>query len=309
MILGIVGALALALGIGLVLVVGGKKSPPVVEAAEDRDEEEQQDEADKKKPTPTTTPIKGVPPQAPPARDSITWINIPGGVFMMGSHRGTDDEQPVHQVSVSAFQMIKSEVTVAQYRRCFNAGRCGKPRQDEDCNWGVAGRDNHPVNCVTYKHAKTFCRWSGGHLPSEAQWEYAARSGRSDWRYPWGNETPSCARAVMGHPRTCSAADPCGCGRNGTWPVCSKVAGNTTHGLCDMAGNVFEWLADCWMGSYHGAPADGSAWQQEPCRRRFMRGGGWGARADSLRAAYRYPYPPARKYQKNYGFRCARPRR
>ena len=261
---------------------------------------------------------KPVQRKKPPPRTS-PYVVIKGGSFMMGSNMESD-EKPIHRVSIRTFEMTRTEVTTAQYRRCVGAGACRAAEwaeEDADRNL-TTGTDGHyegfcdasqPVVGVTHRDARKFCRWAGGWLPSEAQWEYAARSGPGGRRFPWGNETPSCARAVMGHPRTCSAADPCGCGRNGTWPVCSKVAGNTTHGLCDMAGNVFEWLADCWMGSYHGAPADGSAWQQEPCRRRFMRGGGWGARADSLRAAYRYPYPPARKYQKNYGFRCARPRR
>ena len=322
--IGVVSVLGMALVIGLVLMGGDDKEPATPRTVETKDEEsdDEDDEDDEGDSTPAvssgskqgaakTGGSSGQPETTPPpvkqAVTQITWVSIPRGRFMMGSTESTEDELPVHQVNMPAFQMSKSEVTVAQYRKCVERGRCRKPRQGPICNYDVPGRDNHPVNCVSWKHSKKFCSWAGGDLPSEAQWEYAARSGSRNWRFPWGNQMPTCDYAVLGHPRgPCLESDPCGCGKNSTWPVCSKPKGNTVHGLCDMGGNLFEWLADCWSPSYHGAPTNGSTWDQVDCNRRFMRGGSWGARAKNLRAAFRYPYPPARKYQEFYGFRCAR---
>ena len=209
-------------------------------------------------------------------------MTIPGGSFMMGSNSGSNDEKPVHRVTVGTFRMSKTEVTVAQYRACVDAGRCTKPNTGTYCNWGKAGRGAHPVNCVDWKQSRTFCGWAGGRLPSEAEWEYAARSGGKSWKYPWGNTAATCSRAVMDHGGN-------GCGKQRTWPVCSKTAGNTVHGLCDMAGNVWEWVEDCWHANYEGAPADGSAWLGcDPAQDQVsLRGGSWTDAAALMPAARR----------------------
>jgi formylglycine-generating enzyme required for sulfatase activity len=185
----------------------------------------------------------------------------------MGTNSGFSNEKPVHRVRIKTFWMAKSEVTVAQYRRCVRAGRCSKPRTGKHCNWGKGGRGQHPVNCVDWKQARSFSRWAGGRLPSEAQWEYAARSGGKSWKYPWGNAKASCARAVM------PGSGGWGCGKKRTWPVCSKPRGNSRQGLCDLAGNVCEWVRDRWHGSYQGAPTDGSAWVSGSSSLRVLRGG------------------------------------
>jgi formylglycine-generating enzyme required for sulfatase activity len=207
----------------------------------------------------------------------------------MGSNEGDNDEKPVHRAAVRAFEMARTEVTVAQYRACVQAGECTAPATGGWCNWGVSGRDDHPVNCVDWNQAQGFVRWLGGgaRLPTEAEWEYAARSGGKAWTYPWGNEQATCEYAVMGHQRACTESDPCGCGRNSTWPVCSKSKGNTTQGLCDMAGNVREWVQDWYHDSYSGAPSDGRAWESPTGSFRVTRGGSWGFDARFVRAAYR----------------------
>ncbi len=229
------------------------------------------------------------------SRTGITWVQIKGGAFQMGSTSGDSDELPVHRVHVPTFWMARTEVTVDQYARCVRAGSCsrpgpgtyrnwGKPGRGSHaacgnllvvdlryCNWGKPGRGSHPVNCVSWGQAQAYARWAGGRLPSEAEWEYAARSRGKPWRYPWGNATASCARAIMaigwepGEP---------GCGRRRTWPVCSKPRGNTKQGLCDMAGNVWEWVEDTYHSSYQGAPTDGSAWVGGGSYR-VLRGGTW----------------------------------
>ena len=151
--------------------------------------------------------------------------------------------------------MSKTHVTVAQYAECVIKGACAEPGNDDFfCNWGEADRQLHPVNCVDWNQAKQYAKFKGARLPSESEWEYAATSGGRDQKYPLGNEEPTCGKAVM-------YGGGYGCAINNTMPVCSKPAGNTAQGLCDMAGNVFQWVQDTYRNSYKGAPVDGSAFK------------------------------------------------
>lgn len=218
----------------------------------------------------------------------IKWIKIPGGTFQMGSRSGDKDELPVHRVKIKTFWMAKTEVTVSQYRKCVHASRCSKPKTGKHCNWSKRGRANHPINCVVWKQARVFSRWVGGRLSSEAEWEYAARSGGKDWKYPWGNDAASCARAVM----NVRNSDPFdqrgdGCDKYRTWVVCSKSRGNSRHGLCDLAGNVWEWVEDRWHRNYNRAPTDGSAWISGSSSYKVVRGGSWYNSAQYVRGASR----------------------
>ncbi len=229
----------------------------------------------------------------------VTWISIPGGTFDMGSNDGYTFEQPVHSVTAPTFEMTKTQVTVEQYAECVTAGTCTAPLTDSDCNWEDPDYEDHPVNCINWHQAKEFCEWAGGRLPSEAEWEYAARSGGQDITYPWGNETATCDYAVMWDGVN-------GCGTNRTWPVCSKPAGNTDQGLCDMAGNVWEWVEDDWHDSYNGAPDDGSAWVDEPrSSMRGLRGGSFINQPNDVRAPMRTVSDPS-EYYPFVGVRCAR---
>ena len=229
------------------------------------------------------------------ASGGLDWVRIGGGAFRMGTNVNKR-EKPVRRVRVGTFQMSRSEVTVGQYGACVKAGQCTAPRAGRSCNWKKAGREQHPVNCVDWGQASAFAKWAGGRLPSEAEWEYAARSGGKARKYPWGNEEASCARVVMkGGGR--------GCGPESTWPVCSKAKGHTEQGLCDMAGNVWEWVAD-WYGPYGEAPTDGSA-RTRAAQGRVNRGGGWNDTAGFLRAALRDGDLPG-FLNGNLGFRVAK---
>ena len=240
-----------------------------------------------------TAPVEAAPAAAP-----IEWITLPAGTFKMGSTKGDPNEKPVRQVSVSGFALSKTEVTVGQYRACVEAGACTAPDTEGSCNWSQSGRDEHPINCVDWEQASAFAKWAGGRLPSEAEWEYAARSGGKDQTYGWGNAKADCGRAVMDD----GSGNGCGKG-NTTWPVCSKPAGNTAQGLCDMAGNVWEWVED-WYGPYGEAPSDGSA-RTQAAQGRVGRGGCWFNFASLLRAAFRDWGDPGLRGDR-LGFRVAR---
>jgi formylglycine-generating enzyme required for sulfatase activity len=206
----------------------------------------------------------------------------------MGSNDGDADEKPVHQVSVKSFEMARTEVTVAQYRKCMEAEVCTRPHwEDKTCSiWNGTGwsfdvlpesfrGDDQPIVCVDHEQENTYAKWVGGRLPTEAEWEYAARSAGKDDTYPWGNAKATCKRAVF-------SEDGDGCGHNSTWPVCSKDEGNTEQGLCDMAGNVWEDTQDMYQDSYEDTPVKYSTSARNVCR-----GGSWYNFSSSLRATGR----------------------
>ncbi len=199
----------------------------------------------------------------PEAGKEVEWVALSSGSFQMGAGAHTRvevdvDEGPAHPVAVRPFFIAKTEVTVAQYLACVKAGACTKPGCEQACA-------DHPVVCVNWDQANAFSRWVGGRLPTEAEWEFAARGGGRDVEFPWGDEPTTCARAVISDPA---------CPRS-TWtlPVCSKTPGNTPQGLCDMAGNVWEWTQDGYHGTYQGAPSDGKAWENPASADRVIRGG------------------------------------
>jgi len=196
----------------------------------------------------------------------LEWVTIPGGSFLLGSDENPN-EKPRHRVTVKSFQIAKTEVTNEQYRKCVDAGRCTKG------DFEPLG-DDYPVTGVDWAQAKNFAEWAGGRLPSEAEWEYAARGGGLDRGYPWGDDEATCATAVID-----------GCGGQAA-PVCSKPAGNSVQGLCDMAGNVWEWTQDWYHNSYEVAPSDGSAWEDRGTLR-VRRGGGADRPTAQARSGFR----------------------
>jgi formylglycine-generating enzyme required for sulfatase activity len=236
----------------------------------------------------------------------LEWVPIAGGTFMMGSEDGESDEMPVHEVTVPDFEILKTEVTVAQFKPCNEETACSGDdwlhftlnAEDESCSYGLSDRDDHPMNCIDWHGAVEYCEWAGGRLPTEAEWEYAARSGGLERIYPWGDEDPSCVYAII-------AENGGGCGLESTAPVCSRASGNTIHGLCDMVGNVREWVADDYHPDYNGAPADGSAWVTD-ADERVLRGASWQEGTyERIRIAYRIGSDPENEFSA-FGLRCAR---
>lgn len=226
-------------------------------------------------------------------------ISISASAFLMGDG-GNVLASPVHEVVVPTFWIDQHEVTVSAYADCVSQSVCSAPGIAEDCNWQVPDRDNHPINCVSWDAAAAYCEWVGGRLCSEAEWEKAAR-GLNPWNYPWGNEEATCARAVMKDSQGVN-----GCGQNTTWSVGSKPTGASLDLVYDLAGNVNEWVEDCWHGSYQNAPADGSAWIENcEAERRLSRGGAFNSGASSLQSFYRIHRAPD-VLLSSQGFRCCR---
>lgn len=233
--------------------------------------------------------VQAAAARAASAAAALEWKDIPAGSFIMGAP--LPGEGPEHPVRIAAFQLARSPVTNAQYRACVEAGACSPAHAaDGKCHiyatsvWdrGPLPKaylgDDQPVVCVTWDQARAFSEWAGGRLPSEAEWEYAARGG-GRYRYPWGDEKPSSSRAK------CSR-------RVGAQRVCARPKGDSPHGVCDLAGNVWEWTADWYHRSYDGAPADGSAWLEPATSHRVRRGGCLETMDDRLRATHRFNFGP-----------------
>ena len=236
----------------------------------------------------------------------LDWIDIAGGSFEMGNPDASSNdpyeqnyletEVPVHEVTVPDFKMLKSEVTVEQYKACVDAGICTEPAIGEFATWNTEGMEEHPVNYVSWYQAVEFCDWVEGRLPTEMEWEYAARNKGADL-YPWGDAAATCEYAVM-------KEDVSGCGTAETWPVCSKAEGNTEDGLCDMIGNLFEWTLDWYQPNYEGAPVDGSAWVVPRGKTRVMRGGALSYNSFWQRATARGDHGGPSYQVYTLGFRC-----
>ena len=260
-------------------------------------------------PAPTPTPQRTyTPPPAPPVQPlppvgssgcPSGMAGIEGGAFMMGSDSGDSDEKPVHRAELDGFCMDVTEVTVDAFAQCVRAGSCSTPDTSARCNWGVSGRGKHPINCVDWNQANGYCRWASKTLPTEAQWEYAARGGSQGLLYPWGGDAPGRRACWDGEGSDLGKGN-----RQSTCEVGTYPAG--AFGLRDMAGNVYEWVQD-WYGDYpssvsknHAGPSSGTD--------RVRRGGSWFNNDPSLlRAAYRSILAPGRRND-SLGFRCVRPR-
>lgn len=209
--------------------------------------------------------------------EMLDFVPMAGGTYQMGFEDAP--EERVHLVTVPDFEIMRTEVTVAQFKVCVDAGVCQAPTQNGTY---VQNLETHPVNFVTWDDAKLFADFVGARLPSEAEWEYAARGGGQNITFAWGNEEPDCDRANYAYD---GAFDSC---VGTTTPVCTYPTGNTAQGLCDMTGNVHEWLEDDYHNNYIGMPTDGSARIDEPrATIRSTRGGGYGSSRNNSRVAKR----------------------
>ena len=235
---------------------------------------------------------KGLAPTKINPKDGAEMILIPAGDFLMGSTDADkdvqDDEKPQHKVYLDAYYMYKTEVTVAQYRKfCTATGR----KMPGTPNWGW--QDTHPIVNVSWNDAKAYTDWAGATLPTEAQWEKAARGGDSRI-YPWGTTWDKAKCANWGN------------SNNGTKPVGCFPTGASPYGVMDMAGNVCEWCAD-WYGAddYKNAPLKNPTGPVTG-NYRVLRGGSWYYSGGDARGAYRNGIYPL-NFGDDFGFRCASP--
>jgi formylglycine-generating enzyme required for sulfatase activity len=216
-------------------------------------------------------------------------VAVPAGDFTMGCEDAgcEDDEQPEHVVSLSAFEIDRTEVTQAQYTACIVDGGCEVPA----CDWSCDEPDL-PAGCLTWSQAKAFCGWAGKRLPTEAEWEKAAR-GSDGNTYPWGDAAPDCSLANMAG----CAGEPL--------PVGSSPSGASPYGALDMAGNMVELVADWYDAGYYASSPAADPPGPKTGNRYVGRGGGLRSDSNYLRASKRDWYDPT-DTAVSLGFRCAR---
>jgi formylglycine-generating enzyme required for sulfatase activity len=251
-------------------------------------------------PTFTPTPTPGVGSTWIRPADGMVMVFVPAGEFNMGREAGDTPEKPVHTVTLDAFWIDQTEVTNGMYALCVQAGACQPPRyfssRSRVSYYSNLQFVDYPVIHVDWNNAQAYCQWSGAGLPTEAQWEKAAR-GTDGRTFPWGNTFPTCALANFWNGRRGCTGD--------TQPVGSHPGGVSPYGALDMGGNVWEWVADWYEKGYYGKsplsnPAGPFAGQS-----RVVRGGSFGDVAGYLTTSVRLIYAPSLSL--NYvGFRCAR---
>ncbi|MFC1650241.1 SUMF1/EgtB/PvdO family nonheme iron enzyme [Candidatus Latescibacterota bacterium] len=252
-------------------------------------------------PTPVRVPARVVEkPQESPARSvaSITWMSIPRGTFEMGDAQGDMPDEmmnrPVHRVTLSNFEMSRDEVTVEQYAVFIRNTNHPSPT-----NWQIQIKfPKRPVVFVSWDDAVAFAKWVGGRLPTEAEWEYAARGSLKGMRYPWGNN-PAATRANFNN----QWEDGKG------WIRYLKDAGSyppNKYGLNDMAGNVYEWCHD-WFGPYSDRLTTNPAGASSSNYGRVVRSGGWNSGSKFIRNSVRGGINPGDKHP-HTGFRVVRGR-
>lgn len=232
------------------------------------------------------------------AKDGSSMVVIPAGEFLMGSEGGYPNERPVHAVFVETFALSQYPVINAQYEGFVRetghrVPYLDDPRAESD-NWDreqhtyPLGRGEHPVVLVSWRDAQAYCEWASGRLPTEAEWEKAARGGLEGKLYPWGDDIdPSLTNYDT---------------RTGTTPIGSYPANG--YGLYDMAGNVWEWVADWYDSKYYQRSPSSNPLGPEQGTVRVLRGGAWLLFSQFCRAAYRFRNSPDFRFNL-IGFRLA----
>ena len=227
-------------------------------------------------------------------RNEVPMVPIPAGEFAMGSDRGQDDEQPVHRVSLKTFYLDAYEVTVSRYAEFL---RSQKPDPPFKWNEALAGaQDNKAVIGVNWYDARDYCRWVGKRLPTEAEWEMAAR-GTEGRMYPWGSVHPTKAHANAGQNQWRGYDTLTNVGR--------YEPGKTPEGVYDLAGNLWEWVADWYDPVYYQFSPRDNPTGPSAGPLKALRGGAWNNDSKTIRSANRAGYAPDAR-RNDVGFRCAR---
>ncbi len=243
-------------------------------------------------------------PQKVIVKDKAPMVLVPAGEFIMGSNEGRDDEKPMRRIHLDAFYIDKYEVTIGQYSEFLESTSFDPPPL-----WTTMAQpsyENRPVVNVDWKDANNYCQWTGKRLPTEAEWEKAARG--TDGRiYPWGNDPPDPLRANFGKDRAMWN------NHEALLPVGQLKAGKSPYGVYDLAGNVWEWVNDWYDPDYYAASPSRNPQGPSSGKFKVIRGGSWDLAPENLRSARRdlnipsttdYDSPAYRNF--NSGFRCAK---
>lgn len=257
-------------------------------------------------PLPTNAPIPGPAGEI----DPDAFILIPAGSFLMGcdpennaNQPCSTTNQPQHEVRLGEYSIGVYEVTNARYQTCVEAEACSSPRSGGSKTrtdyYNNPAYANYPVVHVSYQDAQNYCAFIGGRLPTEAEWEYAARGPEGNL-YPWGDQSPDCSYA-----NSFNNANGTSCVGD-TTPIGSYPGGVSYFGLMDMAGNVWEWVADYYSPNYYAESPTDNPTGPETGSEYVVRGGGWSGNWLSLQAASR-AYDLSFYSGPDLGFRCVLP--
>jgi serine/threonine-protein kinase len=222
--------------------------------------------------------------------DGMTLVYVSAGEFVMGSEDGDDDASPEHSVYLDSYWIDQTEVTNAQYRLCVEAGACDVPEFIHSV-YRDSDYQDHPVANVDWYDANDYCEWAGRRLPTEAEWEKAAR-GEEGWPYPWGDASPD--SDLLNYDGNIG----------GTTSVGSYPAGASPYGAMDMAGNIWEWVADWYGENYYQDSLYENPTGADSGDYRVQRGGSWSHYEVFVRTAFRGYGDPDIGYGVS-GFRCA----
>jgi formylglycine-generating enzyme required for sulfatase activity len=260
-------------------------------------------------PTPTTPPVIS----AANPKDGAQLVLIPSGKFLMGADQGSPyffgAESPSHEVTLDTFRIYITEVTNAMYRACVDAQICPRPEPTPSDSiapsqyFTAPAYNNYPVVLVTNADAATYCQWAGGRLPTEAEWEKAAR-GTDGRLFPWGNnELTSSLANFCDNGCPGDEVAPLVDGYRFTAPVGSFPAGASPYGVLDMGGNVLEWASDWYVANYYNSPTNNPTGAASGTRHP-IRGGSWDSGRGGLRPAARASLSVG-TVMDTVGFRCA----
>ena len=212
-------------------------------------------------------------------KDGSIMVYVPPGPFPMGSDQGASDERPVHEVHLDGYYIDKHEVTWRQWKEAglpYSERRGSRLPQPEGPDWGIV--DEHPLGSASWQDAVKYAEWAGKRLPTEAEWEKAAR-GTDRRKYPWGDDPPDFDRAVWKeHPIAGESTAPVTCCEEGASP----------YGALNLAGNVYEWVQDYYDPKYYERSPKRNPVNRTESQHRVLRGGAFILGEDQLRSAYRY---------------------